>query len=195
VSAVPLEGLVGALARDTEREAEVILARAREEAQAIARESAERLARLLEARAAPALAGIRAESGARRAAARREARTSVLAARDRCIDRVLAAARAQLRALGDSEREAVTVAAVGAALEFAPPSQVTIHCPARDVSLVRTLTRERQGVTVTADDRLTLGVRLIASEPPVVVDATIEGALDRSRDALAIEIVGALEGS
>jgi vacuolar-type H+-ATPase subunit E/Vma4 len=182
--------LLGKLAADGEREALATVARAREEAERITQESARRLAAALARAKADRLAQLAERESGARLQATAAARRAGLEARRALVARVLAIASSRLGAAATAEWLA---AEVERALAYLPDGAARVRCPPDDVRAVRQLAAARHDTTVVADDSVRAGVIAELADGSLVVDASAGSRLDRMRDALAIEIIAAME--
>ena len=190
-----LEHLLEALERDADEQAEQTLAQARAEADRLTTESAAALEQRCRA-AAAARASARVQDVEHAVTlARREARRSILEARERLLERVFAAARAELpaAAAGPAYRASLP-AALSGALAAVGTDQVVIHCPATLApDLERARPRGSKGVAVEVDPASGSGFRVASADGAVEVDDTLESRLDRLRFVLARRVLALLE--
>lgn len=127
--------------------------------------------------------------------ARRDARRSILEARARLLERVFAAARAELpaAAAGPAYRAALPSALAGA-LAAVGGEQAVIRCPealARDLERLRP--SASKSVQVAVDPASGSGFRVVSADGAIEVDDTLESRLDRLRLVLARRVLGQLE--
>jgi len=182
---VGLPDLCRMLERNAEGERERILAAAGAEAERIRGEAATRAgeerARALEAHEA----AWRAEAEAGLASARRQGRTRILRAQRRLLDEVFDVAAGLLPLV--AVRPELIARLVEDALAYAD-GPTRLRCPPALAPAVSALVASRPGVTVDPDPRARSGVEAIVRDGAVVVDATLEGRLERGRAALEIEV-------
>jgi vacuolar-type H+-ATPase subunit E/Vma4 len=190
-----LEHLLEALERDAAAQAEQILAQARAEADRISTASAAALERRCrEATAAHDSARVREVEHAV-TLARREARRSLLEARERLLERVFAAARGELpaAAAGSAYRASLPTTLRGA-LSAVGGDHAVIHCSeALAPELERARPRGAKTVSVKVDPAGGSGFRVVSADGAVEVDATLESRLDRLRSVLARRVLAQLE--
>jgi len=190
-----LEHLLEALERDADAQVEQTLAQARAEADRISTEStavlerrrreatsASDCARVLEVEHAVTLA-------------RREARRSILEARERLLERVFTAARAELpaAAAGPAYRASLP-AALSGALAAVGGDHAVIRCSETLApELARARPRGSRTVPVKVDSASGSGFRVVSADGAVEVDDTLESRLDRLRSVLARRVLAQLE--
>jgi vacuolar-type H+-ATPase subunit E/Vma4 len=189
-----LEHLLEALERDADAQVEQTLARARAEADRLTTESAALLEQRCRA-AAAARASARVQDVEHAVTlARREARRSILEARERLLERVFAAARAELpaAAAGPAYRASLP-AALSGALAAVGSDQAVIRCPATLApDLERARPRGSKAVQVEVDPASGSGFRVVSADGAVEVDDTLESRLDRLRLVLARRVLAQL---
>lgn len=190
-----LEHLLEALERDADAQVVQLLAQARAEADRISTESAAALeGRRREATAAHDCARVQEVEHAV-TLARREARRSILEARERLLERVFAAARAELpaAAAGPAYRASLPTALRGA-LSAVGGDQAVIRCPETlALELERARPRGPNAVAVKVDSASGSGFRVVSADGAVEVDDTLESRLDRLRFLLARRVLAQLE--
>jgi V/A-type H+/Na+-transporting ATPase subunit E len=190
-----LEHLLEALERDADAQVEQTLAQARAEADRITTESATALERRRRETTAARDSARVLEVEHAVTLARREARRSILEARERLLERVFAAARAELpaAAAGPVYRASLP-AALSGALAAVGGEQAVIRCPEM---LARELERARPpgstSVPVEVDVASGSGFRVASADGAVEVDDTLESRLDRLRFVLARRVLALLE--
>lgn len=190
-----LEHLLAALERDADAQVEQLFAQARVEAERISTESAAALEqRRRETTCARDSARVQEVEHAV-TLARREARRSILEARERLLERVFAAARAELpAAVAGPAYRASLPAALRGALAAVGGDHAVIRCPE---ALMPALERARPGdstaVPVKADPAGGSGFRVASADGAVEVDDTLESRLDRLRFVLARRVLAQLE--
>jgi vacuolar-type H+-ATPase subunit E/Vma4 len=179
---VPLGDLLSALTREAERDAARLRADAEARATAIADAAAAQADRARAVQLGERESQWRAETERALAAARHTARAQVLAARDRLLERVLAAVRARLPALvDDAAYRAVLARDVQAALAYLSDEEVVLRCTPALAPAVGALVAGNARVRVAPDAAVGTGVRAISADGVVEVDNTLEGRLDRLR--------------
>ncbi len=188
-----LEHLLEALERDANAQIEQLRAQARAEADRLTTTATEALeGRRREAREVRERSRLQEVEHAV-TLARRSARRSVLEARERLLERVFTAARAELpaAAAGPTYRAALPAALTGA-LAAVGNEPAVIRCPK---ALAREL--ERLGpagrASVVVDPAAGSGFRLATADGAVEVDDTLEARLDRLRPVLARRVLAHLE--
>jgi len=187
---MPLGHLLDALEREARAQADALLAAARAEAEAIARASVERQererAQALHAREAD----LRGAAEAALGEARRAARTEVLVARQRLVDRVFAAAREMLPATltGEEYRTALPahVAEAVAAIGDAP---AVIRCRPVIADGVNRALEGRKNLVVETDAAAPPGIVVATTDGAIEVDNSLAGRLERLRPRLALEVL------
>jgi vacuolar-type H+-ATPase subunit E/Vma4 len=194
---MPIDHLLAALERDGSAQAEALLTQARTAAAAIARESDELVAR----RRADALDARKAElSGAAQATlgeTRRTSRGAVLAARQRLLERVFAAARDLFpeAMASDDYRTRALPRHLAEALSAVGDEPAVIRCPEALVAAVRSAVTRKKHLTVEGDPAAPPGIRVVTTDGAIEVDNTLEGRLDRLRARLALDVLAQLEAS
>jgi vacuolar-type H+-ATPase subunit E/Vma4 len=192
---VGLEHLLEALERDANAQIDQTLARARAEADrltAAATEAVELRRREVTSRGKR---DRQREVDHAVTLARRAARRSILEARAHLLERVFAAARAELpaAAAGPAYRAALPSALAGA-LAAVGGEQAVIRC--RE-ALARELERLRPGtsqsVRVVVDPASGSGFRVASADGAIEVDDTLESRLDRLHLVLARRVLEQLE--
>ena len=190
-----LEQLLEALERDADAQVEQILAAARAQAARITGESATAVQRRREEAVADRERARSREVEHAVTLARREARRSILEARERLLERVFAAVRADLPAAAASAAYQATLpTALADALTAVGATQAVIRCPQ---ALARCMERARpesaSGVSVQVDPASGSGFRVASTDGAVEVDDTLESRLERLRPMLARRILAQLE--
>lgn len=188
-----LEHLLEALERDASAQIEQVLAQARAEADRLTTAATEtRERRRRDAQGARERSRLQEVEHAV-TLARRSARRSVLEARERLLERVFTAARAELpaAAAGSAYRAALPVALTGA-LAAVGNEPAVISCPK---ALARELERlcPANRASVEVDPAAGSGFRLVTADGAVEVDDTLEARLDRLRPILARRVLTQLE--
>jgi vacuolar-type H+-ATPase subunit E/Vma4 len=189
-----LDTLLAVLLSEAEAEAEAILAAARAEAESIRShgeaEVVERQRRLeleleSERRTAVELA---------LAAARRDARREELLARERMIERVLAAARARFpAALRTVAFRSGLPAQVRQGLECLAGRPATLRCHP-DLTLdIAPLVADQAGIQLTPDPATGSGFRLRSEDGALEINATLEDRLQRLDRRVRQEVLSRLE--
>jgi vacuolar-type H+-ATPase subunit E/Vma4 len=170
------------------RSAEVEVTRLHREASSDARRRQDEELRDLETE-------LRREANARIAAARAEARSLVLQARDELVGRVFAGARDALSTdVETASARDELVARAEQALEYIPPGQqIVFACSDGAARVLKAALAEREGIRVERDPDLPAGFRASGAEGAVVVDGTPSSLLDANRQALAVEILQQLD--
>ena len=188
-----LEHLLEALERDAKAQIEQLLAQARAEADRLTTAGSEALERRRRD------AGVVRERSRLQEVehavtlARRAARRSVLEARERLLERVFAAACAELPATVASDAYLATLpAALAGALSAIGVEPAVIRCPkAISRELQRLVPAGRASVAV--DTGVGSGFRLTTTDGAVEVDETLEARLERLRPQLARHVLAQLE--
>lgn len=190
-----LEHLLEALERDADAQVEQLLAQARAEADRISTESAAAVEqRRRETTSARDSARVQEVEHAV-TVARREARRSILEARERLLERVFAAARAELpAAVAGPAYRASLPAALRGALSAVGGDHAVIRCPETLApELERARPRGSRAVPVEVDPAGGSGFRVASADGAVEVDDTLESRLDRLRFDLARRMLAQLE--
>jgi vacuolar-type H+-ATPase subunit E/Vma4 len=183
--------LLATLTADAEVEAHAVVERARTEAVRITAESDSQRAAELERRKAKRAEDRSGHEGSLRMAEKRKAGQAALGARQRVVERVVAAARALLADAATDEWLANDLERV---LAYVPPGKATIRCAPRAAAKVKRLVSERGDITVEGTAGITAGVLVETADHRLLVDGTLDSRLERMRAALAIDIVAAVEG-
>jgi vacuolar-type H+-ATPase subunit E/Vma4 len=188
-----IEPLLGALGQDAERDIREIAEAARVEAERIRAAAqarvAQRCANALQSREAE----LRSEGDAQRARALREARASMLRARDAFLERVFLAVTTELRGeLRKPEREAALAKLVSEALDFVS-GEATIRCRADVAERLRRRVASLNGAKLVATEAIGEGVVVKADDGSVTIDNTLENRLQLLRPALSIEVLARFE--
>jgi vacuolar-type H+-ATPase subunit E/Vma4 len=190
-----LEHLLEALERDANAQIDQLLAGARAEADRVTAAAAAVLGqrRVTAAEARERTRSREVEQAMTRA--RRAARRSMLEAREHLLERVFAAARAELpaAAAGTAYRAGLPDA-LASALAAVGHEQVVIRCPetlAPDLERLRP--PEAECASVVVDPSAGSGFRVTSADGAVEVDDTLESRLDRLRPELARRVLAQLE--
>ena len=189
-----LDNLLAALERDATAQAERLVVQARAEADRLIAAADAAIARrrdeVLDGRE-------RAQRGALEgvlSAARRAARRDVLEARDRLLDRVFTAARAELpRALAQPAYRATLAPRVAAALACVGDAEASFRCPAPLAKDLRAAAAADGRITVCVDPAAGSGFRLRTADGTLEVDDTLESRLEARRPRLARDALRRLE--
>ncbi|MBI2963238.1 MAG: hypothetical protein HYY35_05735 [Deltaproteobacteria bacterium] len=185
-----LDDLLAELERDARSKADAELAAARAEASRIAGDGVERIRRRRAEFLASLEADLEAETELALAEARHRVHGEVLAARQRMLERVFAAARERLADAVRSEAyDAVLGSHLAEALSYLGGAAAVVRCPAALASRVRELVAGREHLSVDSRDGAEPGIAVVAAEGAVVVDNTLTGRLERLRGRLAIEVL------
>lgn len=195
-----IEALVARLESEAEREADALLAEARDRAARIRRE-AEREARSREERWREGREReLRSESESRVAESRRRARRQVLEAREELLADVRR--EAERRMEGDSALEEYRLQAperLSTALSYLGSRDAVVRCrPGLASDLPRGGGGERDGagdaapgLEVEEDPGAPVGLVVLAADGSIRVDDTLAARLRRTWDDLAVEVVAA----
>lgn len=187
---MPLEDLLSALERDADAQADGELTAARATAEGIAAAAAARVERRRAEFVAARQAELRAAGEQRAADARRRALAGVLEARQRLLDRVFAAARANLPALaGDPSFHGRLPRDLAAARAYLGSGAVTARCRPEVAAAVRALVAGNGALTVVEDESAGTGIRLVGGEGSVEIDDTLEARLTRWLPRLALAVM------
>jgi vacuolar-type H+-ATPase subunit E/Vma4 len=190
---MPLEHLLTALERDAAAQAEALLAAARAEVANIVRDADARLARRRSDLLGSREAELRGAAAAALGEARRASRATVLEARERLLERVLAAARAMLPdALASAAYRAALPDHLTEGLRAIGDGPAVIRCPESLVPAVQAAVAARQNASVRADPTSGSGVIVATADGAVEADGTLEGRLERVRPRLALEVFARL---
>ncbi len=131
------------------------------------------------------------------AEAAQQVRFNTLTARAEALDRIFAAAAAQLPAFADHpDLGAVVGRSIVQALRCVPAKGAVVRCNRAVADAVAPLL-DALGVLpelVVVDDTVPLGVRVASADGGVLVDATFARRLERDRAALAIAVAQQLTG-
>lgn len=178
-----------------EKTAESILSAARAEAHRIASDTERHIEERRKAVLSNKEEEHRSKARARIAAERDAAMRSVLLAKTGLVDRVLHAAKALLP---EAARRTASAAALRGELEEAlafvgAEDDATVRCSEELAPTIREAVGGRRGVTVEGDSALGPGFVVVGAGGSVVVDRTLQTALDRLAPTLAIEIHKRLE--
>ncbi|MBI2393650.1 MAG: hypothetical protein HYV09_28995 [Deltaproteobacteria bacterium] len=187
-----LDELLSALERDADAEERGELDAARAEAARIAAESAARVARRREEQLSQRELALRGAADAALATSRRDARRTVLAARQRVLDRVLAAAHAALDELVDRrDLSDVLRRDIEEGLAVLGETRAIVRCAPALADRARAIVGARAAVET--DPAVPVGVEIVSSDRAVRIDQTLAGRLARMHDELAIAIAARLE--
>jgi vacuolar-type H+-ATPase subunit E/Vma4 len=189
--------MMDALLATLEREADAEVTRVLDEARTRAAELTAAAEQRMAARRALTLgrreAEARADEERALSAARRAAQAQVLAARAETLDRVFAAVRAELPALGKSPAYRAQVGAhLEHVLRFAGDQPVTVQCSPAVSNALRATVKTNGRLRIESDRRIAAGFRIATMDGVLEVDATLESRLERLRPRLALEAVAAL---
>ena len=191
---MPLEHLLDALEREATAQAEALLAAARAEAATIARDADARLARRRSELLGSREEELRGAAAAALGEARRASRATALEARQRLLERVLAAARARLpEALGSAAYRAVLPEHIAQGLRAIGDQPTVIRCPEPLVPAVQAAVATRKDVSVRGDAKSGPGVTIATTDGAIEADNTLDGRLERLRTRLALEVLARLE--
>jgi vacuolar-type H+-ATPase subunit E/Vma4 len=187
---MPLDHLLAALEREAAAQAEALLAAARAQATEIARDADARLERRRSDLLGSREAELRGAAAAALGAARRASRATVLEARQRLLERVLARARALLpEALASDAYRAALPEHVAQGLRAIGDEPAVIRCPQSLVTAVRAAVRDRKDVSVRGDKASGSGVSIATMDGAIEADNTLDGRLERLRPRLALEVL------
>jgi vacuolar-type H+-ATPase subunit E/Vma4 len=188
-----LEHLLDALERDATAQVEQLLARARADADQRTAAASEALERRRQDAHARLERSRHQDVEHAVALARRGARRSVLEARERFLERVFTAARAELAAAaaGPAYRASLP-GALARALAAVGNETAVIRCPEALVADLRRLTPNGRA-SVVVDESTGSGFVLATKDGAVEVDDTLEARLEHLRPALARHILSQLE--
>jgi vacuolar-type H+-ATPase subunit E/Vma4 len=190
---VPLDALLATLEREAVAETERLVAEARARAAAVTAEAdasgARRRAEVLARREAEQQAALQRNL----AGARREARATVLAARERLLAQLFAAVRAALpaAAAGSGYRDALP-ADLERALTFVGARPVVARCAPALASELARLAKANGRLTISPDPTIAAGFRLVTTDGALEVDGTLEGRVERLRPRLALAALAEL---
>ena len=192
-----LEALLTHLHDETRTRAETVRREAVERARAMSEAAEADFSRRLAEGVAERERTLAADAGRRLSEVRREARLAVLAARERVLGRVYAAAVAAFeRVVRDPAYHARLGVELAQALALVPPPAVVRCRPGLEKVLAAAATHLGHGadaLAITADASRGPGFVLTAADGSVTVDATLTARLQRAWPALAIEVLQALE--
>lgn len=191
-----LEHLVEVLQHQAEAEAAAILEAARTEADDLRRRSEADLAARREALRLTLEADRRSAVEVALASARHSARREVLEARERLLERVFDAARAQFpEALNRPEYHAALPDQIAEAFECLGKREGTLRChPAIHQELER-LIGARAGVRLVSDPVIGPGFKLHSQDGAVEVDGTLNDRLLRLATRIAVQVFAKLEAA
>jgi vacuolar-type H+-ATPase subunit E/Vma4 len=190
---VGLDHLLEALERDANAQVERLLGEARAEADRLTAAGIGSVER--RRREAAALRERSRQQEVERAVtlARRDARRAVLESRACLVERVIAAARAELPAAASGPANRTRLpAAVASALMAVGGAPAVIRCPARLASEMERLP-PADGVSIVVDPGAGSGFRLATADGAVEVDETLETRLERRRPELTRHLLARLE--
>jgi vacuolar-type H+-ATPase subunit E/Vma4 len=189
-----LDQLLAALERDAQGTAGTVLAGARTDADALRAEAEARITRRREALVAGRKSELDAATREAVARARRTTTEATLAARQRFLDRVFAAARDHLaRAVDDDQFRAQLPGYLSDARAFIGDGPCSVRCRPELAALIRSHLGPDDRWTIQEDPAAGTGVRLIAGDGSVEIDNTLEARLARLRPRLSLEIMRAFE--
>ena len=181
--------LLLALRREADAERERLLAAAREEARQLAEASRAEADGARAARVQAERSRLAAEAERRVAEQRRKARGAVLAARQRLLDRVFAAALDLMPKAGAAPAYRDTLAArLSRALACAGGVEVDVRCAPRLLAPLKALEAGR-GLAIDSDPAIRGGLRVVTRDGALAVDDTLEGALERRRAELSLAVL------
>jgi vacuolar-type H+-ATPase subunit E/Vma4 len=189
-----LDNLLAVLLREAEAEAEAILVAARAEAEAIrargTADLAERRRRLDQELEADRHTAVEFAL----AAARREARRDELLARERMIERVLAAARTRFPdALVRPEFRAALPAQIREGVECLAGRPGTLRYHPDLVQEVTCVVAEMKGIELIPDPAAGAGFRLASADGALEIDGTLADRLERLDRPIRQEVLRRLE--
>jgi vacuolar-type H+-ATPase subunit E/Vma4 len=191
-----LDALLESLTRDAVAEAEALLSRARDDAARLRNESMARAARRCDDAVARRAAELREGAEVARAEATRAARTRVLEARARLLQRLRVAITTQLdRALDSPNAATLRVLArlLAEGAHFLPDGALIIaRCSMALVEPVRVAAAAFPSVRVIGDTTVGPGVVVQSEDGALVVDNTLPARLDRLWPELAIGLMAGL---
>jgi vacuolar-type H+-ATPase subunit E/Vma4 len=187
---MPLQDLLNALEREATTQAEALLAAAHAEAAEIAREADGRLARRRSDLLGSREAELRGVAATALGEARRKSRSTVLQARQRLLERVLAAARAQLpEALTSDAYRAALPEHVIQGLRAIGDEPAVIRCPEALVPVVQAVVASRHDVSVQGEPAGRSGVIIATADGAIEADNTLDGRIERMGPQLALEVL------
>jgi vacuolar-type H+-ATPase subunit E/Vma4 len=191
-----LEHLVEVLRHQAEAEVAAILAAAQTEADGLRSRSEVDLNARREALRTALEADRRSAVEVALASARHAARRAVLEARERLLERVFAAARAQFpNALGRPEYHGLLPAQIAEALECLGKREGTLRChPALHQELERLL-GARAGLRLIPDPGIGPGFKLLSQDGAVEIDGTLADRLVRLATRVAVQVFAKLEAA
>lgn len=188
-----IEPLLSALGEDAERDIREIAEAACAEADRIRVAAEAHVKQRCEAALQSREATLRSEGDAHRARALREARASMLRARDAFLERVFLAVTTQLRGeLRKPERGVALAKLLSEALEYVA-GDATICCRADVAERLRQRVGSLNGAKLVAAETVGEGVVVKADDGSVTIDNTLENRLRSLRPALSIEILARFE--
>lgn len=190
---MPLEHLLAALEREATAQAEALLAAARTEAAAIAADADARLTRRRGELLGSREAELRGAAAIALGETRRTSRATVLQARQRLLERVLAAARGMLPdALASDAYLAALPEHVIQGLRAIGDGPAVIRCPEVLVPAVRAVVAARKEVVVRGDPASSPGVVIATADGAIEADNTLDGRIERLGPRLALEVLARL---
>jgi vacuolar-type H+-ATPase subunit E/Vma4 len=190
---MPLEHLLGALEREAAVQAEAVRAAARTEAAAIAGAADARLTHRRGELLGSRETELREAAATALEEARRTSRATVLQARQRLLERVLAAAQGMLPdALESDAYRAALPEHVTQGLRAIGDGPVVIRCPEILVPAVRAVVAARKDVSVRGDAASGSGVVIATADGAIEADNTLDGRIERLRPRLALEVLARL---
>ena len=181
--------LLAALRREAEAERTRVLAEAHAEAARLDGASRAEADNERAVRLGAEQTRLRAAGEHRLAARRRETRGEVLAARQQLLDRVFARALELLpRAVAEQAYRETLPGRVAQGLASAGDCPVELRCTPSIAAQLRALEAGR-GIGIRGDPDIRAGLRLVALDGSLVVDDTLEGALERRRAELSLLVL------
>jgi len=190
--------LLDQILRDAAASAEARIGAARAEAERVTSAASEHAGRRRRAAIADRERELTGAFEATRAETSQRVGRETLGARAAALDRIFAAAAAQLPSLTSHPRLGdVLGAALMDALSYLPDGPATVRCPSVVADAVRSglAAAGRAGTTVRADDTVALGAIVESADGAVAVDVTFATRLVRARPRLAIAIAQTLAGT
>ncbi len=183
---MPIDQLLAALEREARGSAELIAADARRQAEAITAAGQAELAERRQSARQAAESRARASADQALAQAARDARRDVLLARERLLDRVLAAANALLPgAIERPEYLATLAPRIAEASRCVGDRPATVHGPPALEAPLRNIATGFPQLTVAVDAGVGAGFVLTGSDGTITVEDTLQGRIRRDRASLA----------
>jgi vacuolar-type H+-ATPase subunit E/Vma4 len=188
-----LDHLLSALEREAAAQADAVVTAARAEAAAVTRDADERLTRLRNDLLGSREGELRGKAAAALGEARRASRAAVLEARQRLLERIIAAARGALpAALASPAYRATLPQHVAQGLRAVGDGPAVIQCPEPLVPAVQEAVAGRHDVAVRADAASAPGVIVSTTDGVIEADNTLVGRLERLGPLLALELLARL---